>query len=44
MNAFGVGERILGDDAVSKMIEDLNGRETLGGFNQNPNRELFKGF
>ena len=29
---------------VSEIIEELNGRHILGGFNYNKSRDIFKGF
>ena len=38
------GKEDLRDDVVSKMIELLNVRKRLGGFNQSQIREIFQGF
>ena len=36
--------RYLSDSVVSKMIQDLDGRQRLDGFNQNRIRYLLQGF
>ena len=38
------GKEDLRDEVVSKMIELLNVRKRLGGFNQSQIREIFQGF
>ena len=32
------------DDVVSRMIEELNGIQILGGYNQNQVRNIYRGF
>ena len=38
------GQESLGDDLVSKMIEDFDRRGKLGGFNWNQIKDVFRGF
>ena len=38
------GKEDLRDEVVSKMIEELNWRQILGGFNQSKIRDILKGF
>ena len=39
-----IGQETLRHDVVLKMIEDLNGIQRLGGFNENKIKELWHGF